>query len=29
MTRNSVVEAMYYQGKSSNKDIFEFMLRLV
>ena len=29
LTRNSVVEAMYYQVNYSNKDIFEFMLRLV
>ena len=24
-----VAEAVYYQGKSSNKEIFELMLRLV
>ena len=29
LTRNYVVEAMYYQGNSSNKDIFELMIRLV
>ena len=29
LNRNSVVEAMYYQGNSSNKDIFELMIRLV
>ena len=29
LTRNSVVEAMYYQGNSSNKDIFELMIRLL
>ena len=29
ITENSVVEAMYYWGKSSNKGIFELMLRLV
>ena len=29
MTDNWVAEAVYYWGKSSNKDIFELMLRLV
>ena len=29
LTKNSVVEAVYYQGKSSNKNIFELMLRLL
>ena len=29
LTENSVVEAVYYWGKSSNKDIFELMLRLI
>ena len=29
LTENSVAEAVYYWGKSSNKDIFELMLRLV
>ena len=29
MTDYSVAEAMYYQGNSSNKDIFELMLWLV
>ena len=29
LTNNSVAEAVYYRGKSSNKEIFELMLRLV
>ena len=29
MTDNSVAEAVYYQGNSSDKEIFELMLRLV
>ena len=29
LNRNSVVEAMYYQGNSGNKDIFELIIRLV
>ena len=29
MTYNAVAEALYYQGKSSDKDIFELMLQLV
>ena len=29
LTDNSAVEAVYYRGNSSDKEIFEFMLRLV
>ena len=29
LTKKSVVEAVYYQGKSSNKDIFELILWLL
>ena len=29
LTDDSVAEAMYYQGNSSNKEIFELMVRLV
>ena len=29
MTDNSVAKAVYYQVNSSNKEIFELMLRLV
>ena len=29
LTEKSVVEAVYYRGKSSDKEIFELMLRLV
>ena len=29
MTKNSVAEAVYYRGNSIDKDIFEFMIRLV
>ena len=29
MTDNSVAEAVYYQGNSSDKEIFDFILRLI
>ena len=29
ITKNSMAEAVYYQGNSSDKDIFDLLLRLV